>query len=89
MLTDAVNIKNAFVINFKLDFEITVFKNYSNQRVLLECITELQNYFDIDKWQINQPILISEVKNLIGGVEGVQTVEKTVFENVSGAEIGY
>ena len=48
--------------------------------VLLECITELQNYFDIDKWQINQPILISEVKNLIGGVEGVQTVEKTVFE---------
>jgi len=89
MLTDAVNIKNAFVINFKLDFEITVFKNYSNQRVLLECITELQNYFDIDKWQINQPILISEVKNLIGGVEGVQTVEKTVFENVSGTEIGY
>ena len=47
MLTDAVNIKNAFVINFKLDFEITVFKNYSNQRVLLECITELQNYFNI------------------------------------------
>ena len=89
MLTDAVNVKNAFVINFKLDFEITVFKNYSNQRVLLECITELQNYFNIDKWQINQPILISEVKNLIGGVEGVQTVEKTVFENVSGAEIGY
>ena len=89
MLTDAVNIKNAFVINFKLDFEITVFKNYSNQRVLLECITELQNYFNIDKWQINQPILISEVKNLIGGVEGVQTVEKTVFENVSGTEIGY
>ncbi len=89
MLTDAVNIKNAFVINFKLDFEITVFKNYSNQRVLLECITELQNYFDIDKWQINQPILISEVKNLIGGIEGVQTVEKTVFENVSGTEIGY
>jgi hypothetical protein len=89
MLTDAVNIKNAFVINFKLDFEITVFKNYSNQRVLLECITELQNYFNIDKWQINQPILISEVKNLIGGVEGVQTVEKTVFENISGTEIGY
>ena len=89
LLTDAVNIKNAFVINFKLDFEITVFKNYSNQRVLLECITELQNYFNIDKWQINQPILISEVKNLIGGIEGVQTVEKTVFENVSGTEIGY
>ncbi len=89
MLTDAVNIKNAFVINFKLDFEITVFKNYSNQRVLLECITELQNYFNTDKWQINQPILISEVKNLIGGIEGVQTVEKTVFENVSGTEIGY
>ena len=89
MLTDAVNIKDAFVINITLDFEITVFKNYNNQRVLLDCITELKNYFNIDKWQVNQPIIISEVKNLIGGVDGVQTVENVLFENISGTTIGY
>ena len=34
MLTDAINIKNAYVINFGIDFEITTFKNYNNQDVL-------------------------------------------------------
>tara|TARA_Y100000592_G_scaffold101146_1_gene185990 strand:+ start:4001 stop:5887 length:1887 start_codon:yes stop_codon:yes gene_type:complete len=89
MLTDAINIKDAFVINFRLDFEITVFKNYNNQNVLLQCITNLKDHFDITKWQINQPILISDVKNLIGGVKGVQTVENVFFTNVSGESSGY
>ncbi len=89
MLTDAINIKNAYVINFSLDFEITAFKNYNNEEVLLECISELQDYFDISKWQINQPISISEVKNLIGAVRGVQTVESVEFLNKSGTAQGY
>jgi len=89
MLTDAINIKNAFIINFTLDFEITAFKNYNNQEVLLECISELKDYFAIDKWQINQPIIKSEVMNLIGAVRGVQTVEKVKFENIFGDTQGY
>ena len=89
MLTDAVNIKDAFVINFGISFTITAFKNYNNQAVILECISELKNYFNIDKWQINQPIIISEVENLIGGVRGVQTVEEVIFENKSGTTSGY
>ena len=89
MLTDAINIKDAFVINFGLSFEITSFKNYNNEEVLLNCITELQNYFDIDKLQVNQPIVISEVENLIGGVNGVQAIEKITFENKSGTRSGY
>ena len=83
------NIKDTFVINFQLEFAITTFKNYNNQQVLLECISELKNYFNIDKWQINQPIIISEVQNLIGGVNGVQTIESLTFNNISGTFQGY
>ena len=89
MLTDAVNIKDAFIINFSLDFEITAFKSYNNQEVLLQCIAELKNYFNIDKWQVNQPIIISEITNLIAGVTGVQTVEKVELENKNGVSLGY
>jgi len=89
MLTDSINIKNAFVINFSLDFEITAFKNYNNEEVILECISELQDYFNVDKWQVNQPIIISEIENLIGGVKGVQTVEKIELINKSGTALGY
>ena len=89
MLTDAINIKDAFVINIALEFEITTFRNYNNQRVLLQCITEVKDYFNIDKWQINQPIVMSEIKNLIGAVEGVQTVENVVIINKKGESLGY
>ena len=88
-LTDAVNIKNAFTINFSIQFEIIAFKSYSNQEVLLNCITELKDYFSIDKWQINQPIIISEIYNLIGGVDGVQSVEDVQLENKFGTADGY
>jgi len=84
MLTDSINIKNAFVINFSVDFEITTFTNYNNEEVLLNCISELQNYFEIDKWQINQPIIKSEIMNLLGSVQGVQTVEKVTVLNKNG-----
>ena len=88
-LTDAVNIKNAFVINFSIKFEIIVFKSYSNQEVLLNCISEIKDYFNIDKWQVNQPIIISEIYNLIGGVDGVQSVEDILMKNEFGAIDGY
>mgnify|MGYP000156017653 CR=1 FL=1 len=89
MLTDAINIKDAFIINFELDFEITTFKNYNNNEVLLECISELKDYFNVDKWQINQPIIISEISNLLAGVKGVQTVEKVELKNKNGLSLGY
>jgi len=89
MLTDAVNIKDAFVINFGLTFEIVTFKNYNNEEVILNCITEIKEFFDTDKWQVNQPIIISEVYNLIGNVSGVQSVENISFNNINGTDVGY
>jgi len=89
MLTDAINIKDAFIINFSLDFEITTYKNYNNNEVILECISELKDYFNIDKWQINQPIIISEISNLIAGINGVQTVESILLNNKNGVNLGY
>jgi len=89
MLTDAVNIKDAFVINFGIDFEIVTFKSYNNEEVILNCITELKEFFNIDKWQVNQPIIISEVYNLLGNVLGVQSVESISLSNINGVDVGY
>ena len=89
MLTDAINIKDAFVINFSLNFQITTYKNYNNNEIRLNCIAELIEYFNIDKWQINQPIIISEIINLIAGVKGVQTVENIELLNKNGLSLGY
>ena len=88
-LTDSINLMDAFVINFGIDFEISTFKNNNNQQVILNCISELKNYFNIDKWQINQPIVESEIYNLIGNVKGVQSVINVTLKNLAGKESGY
>ena len=88
-LSDSINIKDAFVINFGIDFEITTYSNTSDQEILLNCISDLRNYFNIDKWQINQPIIESEVYNLIANVKGVQSVNNVLFTNKAGIEAGY
>ena len=46
-------------------------------------------YFDIDKWQINQPILINNVRNVLDNIEGVQTVKKLEIVNKSGVDSNY
>lgn len=89
MLTDAINIKDAFIINVSLDFEISVLSNYNSNEVLLTCVNELKNYFDVDKWQINQPIVKSTIQNLIGNVPGVQNVVNVFFKNKFDSAQGY
>jgi hypothetical protein len=89
ILTDAVNIKDAFIINMGLDFEISVLSNYNSNAVILQCINALKTYFDVDRWQINQPIIKSEVMNVIAKVKGVQNVIGVAFMNLYDTDLGY
>jgi len=89
MLTDAVNIKDAFVINIGIEFQITILPNYNGNDVLLRCINELKKYFNIDKWQINQPVLTYDVINIIGNIKGVQSVMNVTYKNLYDADKGY
>jgi hypothetical protein len=89
MLTDAVNIKSAFIINIGVEFDIIIRPNYANKLVLNNCLTTLQSYFDIDKWVINQPIILSDIYSILDQVEGVQSVPKINIINKSGTNSGY
>jgi len=84
MVTDAVIIKDAYYINLGLSFDITVIPGLSNNQILTDCIAALTNYFDIDKWQINQPIILSDINALLLQVKGVQSLVKLEFTNKSG-----
>jgi hypothetical protein len=84
MITDAVSIKDAYYINLGINFDISVLTGFNGQTVLLDCITRLQNFFNISKWQINQPIIKSAVEAVILSAPGVQTVRKLEFVNKAG-----
>jgi len=89
VLTDGISIKNAYYINIRVNFDIVVLPAFNSREVLNNCLTEVKAYFDIDKWQINQPIILSEVYNLIGSVKGVQSVTKVDIVNKYGVADGY
>lgn len=84
ILTDAINIKDAYVINIGVSFDIIAKPGYIGKDVLLGCTTALQDYFNITKWNINQPINLSNIYTLLDQVKGVQTVQKVEITNLTG-----
>ena len=89
ILTDAVNIKDAFIINIGINFEISVLPNFNSNVVKLRCIDELKKLFDTDKWQINQPIIKSNALTTLANVPGVQSVIGVEFTNLYKTSDGY
>ena len=89
MIGDNIEIRDAFIINIGVDFEIIVLPEYNNNEVLLACITALQAYFNINNWQINQPILLRDLYILLDKISGVQSVKNISISNKAGTTSGY
>jgi hypothetical protein len=89
MVNDSVNIRDAFIINIGVNFDIIVLPEFNNNQVLFECIEALKDYFAIDKWQINQPIILRDIYVLLDRVTGVQTVKNVEISNFVGTNLGY
>ena len=92
LITDSINIKDAFVVNIGVNYEIKIRPNYASRDVILNCNLELQEYFKISKRSINQPINLSEISVILDKVKGVQTVQKLEIVNINGgnySEYGY
>ena len=84
MLTDAINIKDAFVVNIGVEYEVIVRPDAAGRDVLLKCTQALQNYFNTDRWSINQPINLSTIYTLLDKIKGVQTVQHIRIFNKTG-----
>jgi hypothetical protein len=89
MVNDAVNIKDGFVINIGVSFDIIILPNYNSNDILTKCVSALQTHFNTDKWQMNQPIILRDIYILLDRVEGVQTVKTCTITNKTGVNLGY
>ena len=86
MVTDAINIKDAFYINIGVNFDIVIASGYSNNDVISNCILSLQDHFNIKKWNINQPIILADITSRLLQVKGVQNVIKVEIVNKQGGD---
>lgn len=84
MVSDSIDILDARVINLQLKFSIVLDPSLNRNSLLSIILASLQSKFDVTKFHINQPIIISEIVNSIYAVNGVIAVDNVQFVNISG-----
>jgi hypothetical protein len=89
MLTDTILLKSAYIINIQVGFDVIIRPNYTSREVIAACLVALKAYFARENWQINQPIIMSEIYTLLDQIAGVQTVQKVAIKNIAGTTAGY
>jgi hypothetical protein len=89
MLTDTIVLRDAYIVNFGISYDLYVSPGFNVNEVMLNTINELKKYFDIDKWQINQPIIISEIYKLLAVISGVQNIINIQVNNLFDIYSGY
>ena len=88
-ITDAVNIKNGYIINIGVEYKIITKSNFSQEQVLGLANERVSEFFNIDNWQINQPIVLSDLGYEISLVDGVASVTDIKIVNKFETSEGY
>jgi hypothetical protein len=89
MLTDAINIKTAYIVNVGMEVDIVPVPSYNANEVILTCINKLKQMFDPDRLQINGLINISNITSELDRLPGVQSVAKFEIKNLFDKNLGY
>jgi len=84
MISDAIDVLDARIINLTLTFEIVVDPTLNRAIVLQSVLKKLQTIFDIKNYHIDQPIITSEIVNAIFSVAGIIAVDRVKFNNITG-----
>lgn len=84
MLTDTVAIKDGYIINIGVNFDIVNTPNFNGKEVIARCIEKLKQELSTNRREINQPINIVDLYNILYKVPGVQSVNNIQIRNIVG-----
>lgn len=88
MVSNAIDILDAPVVNIGVDFEVVIDPQANKNVVIQGIVARLQQFFQINNFQIDQPIRISDVQNIIFNNNGVVSVTNLKFKNFAGTVDG-
>lgn len=89
MAGDTINILDPFIINFKIFVDYYGRSGYSNDEIELNLGTIIRDYFNLNRWEINQPIVVEDLRRELLKYGGVLSVPHIEFENVYDENEGY
>lgn len=88
LITDAIDILDASVVNLSFQFDIVIDPSLNQQTVLQSILSKLIEQFNTTKFSIDQPIVLSDIQNLIFNTPGVLSIVNIEFKNLNGETNG-
>lgn len=84
-LNDVVDIYDAKIVNFGIDFKVSLDTRYSNEDVLTRCNSALRDHFS-NQLYIGEPIYITRLYSILSKVDGVSDVKRVNVYQKTGAD---
>jgi len=82
-LNDVIDIMDAIIVNFKIDFYAVSDSRYDNSQVLFECIEAIKSYF-LEPLYIGEPLYLTRIYEILNRIDGVVDVKNVKISNTSG-----
>lgn len=79
-VNDIIDIFDAKVLNFEIDFTLAVDLRYDTEVVLNEAISRVREKYDV-VFEIGEPIYLNDIRNILSETEGVIDIKKLKVEN--------
>lgn len=85
LISDAVDILDCPVINLQIEFKIIGDPQQNNKQLVLQnVLTKLKAYFNVKNYELNQPISIEHVRNILFNNPGVIGIQDLKFKSITG-----
>ncbi len=84
MINDFVEINDGKVINLSIEMDLFTDKVFNGNEIKLNAINAVKDFFDINKWNMNQNIYISQIVDILKNIAGVINVVDVRFYNMDG-----
>ena len=82
MINDFVEINDAKVVNVQIEADLYVDKSYNINEVKANAIQVIKDFMDVDNWEMNENIYISQITDQLREVPGVINVVDIRFFNM-------
>ena len=82
-LNDVIDIYDAKIVNFGVEFKIVVDERFSRFDVLGSCVKRLDEYFS-NQLYIGEPIYLTRLYSILGKMEGVADVKRVTITHKTG-----
>jgi len=89
LLTDAINIKDPYIINIGVDYDIVPRPDYNSYEVIAKCNNLLMELLHQKNMQINGAISLSSIRTELDKIEGVQSIQDITIVNYYDTTLGY